>query len=87
MIPLHQQVKDIASKQLELESKLDEIIGYVKPVTPAETEISIQQQLNDALSQIELLKQALINQAQWLTQQVQQMQVEPILEVLEPEVE
>lgn len=80
MIPLHQRVDAI-------ETKLDEILSYVKPTTPAQEEINLQQQLDQALAQIEWLRQALINQAQWLTQQVQQMQVEPILEVLEPEVE
>lgn len=78
MIPLHQRVDSI-------ETKLDEILSYVKPTTPVQEEINLQQQLDIALAQIEGLRQALVAQAQWLTQQVQQMQqIEPIMEVLEP---
>lgn len=66
MQPLHIKIQNI-------EKKLDEILSYVKPVTPVQEEINLQEQLNIALAQIEGLRQALVEKAQGLQTEVTQM--------------
>lgn len=66
MQPLHIKIQNI-------ETKLDEVLSYVKPVTPVQEEINLQEQLNIALAQIEGLRQALVEKAQGLQTEVTQM--------------
>ena len=51
----------INKKLKKLDDKVDEILSYVKPQEPEPPEPTVQEQLNNALAQVEALKQALID--------------------------